>query len=387
MAKIDLTVFGGLVPKASARALPGDAAQVAHDIESTTSEFRPVAADTQVVANSGVTNPLTLYRFQLKSDGSANDDFTTGWLVSALRKSYAKGQVNSDPTERTYVSTDDGSVPPHAIDNTGEDRVLGVPAPTTAPTITLNVADEFTTEERSGSIVNILQYLKVSTSALISPVWQGADRPGTGTAGYADRDNIPGTDPAEGQQLRLFRLATTGGVQPYGAITNTYAVGGPDTFQWAFDAGLNSFFKTAAGSGWPAWAGTTNDHLCIPLDAYGLLYELNGAGLTAALTNIEMPGMPGEPLMTPEQVTEAAALVADMFNQKYTDVTPKLNALRAQFTIAKTIVEGGTQGANVAAVTAFYTKADVIATINAGVANAAAAMYDAARGAALYVDP
>ncbi len=390
MAKIDLTVFGGLVPKDSARALPADAAQVAHDIESTTSEFRPVGGDTQVVANSGVNNPLTMYRFQIKSDGTANDDFSINWIVSLLRKSYAKGQVNSDITERTYVSTDDGSVPPHAIDNTGEDRVLGVPAPTTAPAITVNVADEFTTEDRSGQIDNILQYLKVSTSALRSPVWQGAPRPGTGTPGYADRDTVPSVpaEPQEGEQLRLFRLSTTGGVQPYGAITSTYAVGGADTFQWAFDAGLSSFFRTAAGSGWPAWAGTTNDHLCIPLTAYGLLYELNGLGLTDALVAMEMPGAaPGTPLLTGDQVDDILDLVEELYNQKYEDVQPKLNALSAQFAIAKTIVEGGTQGANVAAVTAFYTKADVIATINAGVANAAAAMFDAARGAALYTDP
>lgn len=388
MAKIDLTVFGGLVPKASARALSADAAQVAHDIESTTHEFRPVAGDTQVVANSGVNNPLTLYRFQIKSNGTPNDDFTTGWLVSALRKSYAKGQVNSDITERTYVSTDDGSVPPHAIDNTGQDRVLGVPAPTSAPTITVNVSDEFTTEDRSGSIVNILQYLKTSTAALISPVWLGADRPGTGTEGYADRDTIPGTDPEEGQQLRMFRLSTTGGVQPYGAMTDSYAVGSVDTFQWAFDAGLGGFFKTAAGSGWPTWAGTTHDHLCIPLSAYGLTYELNGGGLTTALAAIEMPGgEAGEKLLDAGQVDDIATLVADYFVQKFDDVGPKLNALRAQYTTARAILDGGTQAANVAAVTAFYAKTDVAATIAAAVANAAAAMYDAADLAARYTDP
>jgi hypothetical protein len=212
MAKIDLTSFGGLMPKLAARSLPGDAAQVAIDLEQNTHEFRPVANDTTVVANSGVTNPATIFRFQRKADGTLNTDFTSAatWAVSSVRKSYAKGQVNNDLTDRHYVSFDDGSAAPRAVDVLGvdgSDRQLGVPAPDSAPVLVLNVVDEFTTEERSAAITNLLAFLKTTTESMLTPVWRGSSsldpedyRPGWITPGYADRDYIPGVDIEESQQ-------------------------------------------------------------------------------------------------------------------------------------------------------------------------------------------
>jgi hypothetical protein len=115
---IRITNFGGVVPKASPRALPDAGAQVAKDLQADISEFRPMADDLTVVAASGVTNPKTIHRLARKADGSFNIDMTTGWIVKAAEMSFVKAQINDDTTERTYATFDDGGTPPRVYDAT-----------------------------------------------------------------------------------------------------------------------------------------------------------------------------------------------------------------------------------------------------------------------------
>lgn len=134
MPTIKVQNFLGEVPRLPARSL-GDNAQKANNLLATATEFRPLQADTTVAA--GTANSPSLYRLT-----SAPGTWLTNGDVS-----YAKGQLNDDTTERTYVSYDGAAQPPRVIDNAGGNRQLGVPKPTTKPTVTANIVDEVSTAE------------------------------------------------------------------------------------------------------------------------------------------------------------------------------------------------------------------------------------------------
>jgi hypothetical protein len=384
---IRITNFGGIVPKASPRALPDNGAQRAQDLQPDIQEFRPLQTDTVVVASSGVSNPKTIHRLARKADGSFNIDMTTGWIVKAGEMSFVKAQINDDTTERTYATFDDGSAPPRVYDATDlvTGRLLGVPSPSSAPTATVNVNDEFTTEERSASIQAAQTYMRNIVAVAMQPLFRGSPsddpvdyRPGLTTDGWVDRDYIPGLDPEEAQQLRVFRLGSTGGANN-GALSNTYATDGVDHYQWALDPALGGFYQTSPASGWPSWAGINQDHWCLPVYAYGLTFIVNQADLKTRLMLMEMPGVsPAAPLMTEEQADTIVANVVDIADQQLDEVTPLLNAIKAEMATMHSLLGGGGTAQRTAALTAFYAKSDVVAEIGSAVDNAAEAFWNLA---------
>mgnify|MGYP000994493439 CR=1 FL=1 len=386
MALLHITVMGGLVPRATARRLPDAGAQVAINLLASAPEFRPVKGDTTVVAATGINNPKTIYRLQRKSDGSLNTDFSSAatWKFNAGEVSYVRGQLNGDLTERTYVSFNDGSAAPRVIDAAGGDRQLGVPKPTTAPTVTVNEVDEFTAEDRAGEIESLLLSLKTNVAAVLTPTWVGATRPGTGTDGYADRASIAGLPAEESQQLRLYRTDSTGGANT-GKISNVYTGADASRFGHLFDGGLGGFWKTAA-SGWPGWAGTTFDHWIVPFAAYGLTYEVDEPALSAQLAALKMPGDPDTDLLTEGQVDEIIDAVADLSDQLATEAQPSIDALKAKVAQVKVLLDGGTAAANVQTLTAYYASSPITTLISNAVAAAAESIWSQALLAASYVD-
>jgi hypothetical protein len=107
---IRITNFGGVVPKASPRALPDNGAQRAQDLQADIQRVPPAADDHGRGRLSGVSEPEddpppgAQGRRQ-----SFNIDMTTGWIVKAGEMSFVKAQINDDTTERTYATFDDGS--------------------------------------------------------------------------------------------------------------------------------------------------------------------------------------------------------------------------------------------------------------------------------------
>lgn len=360
MAVLRVTNFGGLKPRASARALPADAAQTAHNLQANTREFRPLATDTQVIANTTLTNPLTIFRLQRNADGSLNTDFTdlTKWKVYAGRRSFVKAQVNNDTTDRHYYSYDDGTAAPRALDSSGNDRQLGVPAPTAAPIVTVNEVDEFTSEDRAGALQTALAVAVAAVKTSATPVWRGAADPGSGTTGYLNRTAANGFSPIDSaQQVRVYRLASAGG-----AISDSYTAVDDTTFNWVFDPTLAAITGASTAST-PAWAGTAGTpHICIPFHAYGLTYDINSSTLTTALAAIEMPGLvDGTKLFTAPQVAEIVDEIEEYADPAGTTIKPKIDALGAKVVELKTLLDGGGRGSVVSQTTGFYSKADVVA--------------------------
>ena len=383
---IRVTNFGGLVPSVSPRQLPDAAAQVAHNLDPTSAEFRPLAQDTQVVANTGVTNPKTLYRLDRVAGGDFNTQMTLNWVVKAEDMNFVKGQLNDDTTERTYATYNDGSAPPRVFDvndlSTG--RRLGVPAPTVKPTITVNVTDEFTVDERATGISTAREQVAKAITDNLTVVWLGAPYPGSTTTGYVNlQDNGP-ADPVQAKMARVYRTSSKNGAKT-GALSVSYSTYGVESFTWVWDPSVQPFWATSNSTS-PSWQsgspGNYWDHICIAFHAYGQGYRVNAAGMAAALAAIERPGTTtGEKLFTTDQITGPEGLVTRLVEHCDPEgplVKPKISELAQKVAELKNMLDGGTIGAAVSTMAAFYAKSEVTAIFNAAIENVANQIYDAA---------
>jgi hypothetical protein len=379
MAVLKIQNFGGLKPRAAARALPADAAQTATNLQANTGEFRPLAQDTTVVAASGVNNPVFLFRFQRNADGTLNTNFSDAgrWVVSATDVSYAKYQVNDDTTDKHCYTFNDGSAAPRVRDALGNDRQLGVPAPTTKPTVSLNVVDEFTTADRAAELQAALQTAVDAVRVNATPSWVGCTRPGTGTTGYGDQTAANGFGiPDEARMARVYRLTGSGGT-----ISDDYTSLDASMFTWIFDPQLGGFQGQAIASS-PAWAGGTGTwHYCLTFLAYGRAYTLNTAAISTALTAIAMPGKTdGTKLLSAGQVSDIVADLSDLVDPAGTTLKPKIDSVKQAFEQLKALLDGGAQASLAAQTTAFYSKTDVANAITAAKANFAESVFNAASG-------
>lgn len=376
---IKVTNFGGLYPKASARALPNDGAQAANNMQANITEFRPLNADTTVVANTGITNPLTIFRLQRNSDGSLNTNYasSTNWKTYAADVNLVKGPLNDNTTDRHYLTYNDGSAPPRVIDATGTDRQLGVPAPTVKPAAVVNVVSEFTVENRGLALIANRDAAIQIIRSNASPTWVGATHPGLTTSGYLDHKASNGFAQDElSQQVRWYRLTGASGT-----VSNSYSGVAADQFGWIFDPALAPFI-VQAGSGL-SWATAGQYHLGIGFVSYGRAYTLDTATITTQLGALIMPGTVSTPALTGAQITEVLGRL-----QAYGDPTlsstakAKIDALSAAVDKLKALLDGGARGSIVATTQAFYSKADVAQAVTDAIANAAESIFAAADGVA-----
>ena len=373
--RIRVTNFGGIVPKAQPRALPDNAAQIASNILPTTTEFRPQAADATVVAVSGQTNPLGLYRLQRKADGTFNSDFTTGWLVDSADVSYVKSPLNDNLKEWTYKSFNTGSTPPRVIDVDGGDRQLGVPQPASAPTVVVNTVAQFSTEDRSTGIDSAIQQAVVAIKGHLIPNYFGAAVPAGG--GYYARTAANGFDPENPTQFaRVFKLSGAGGT-----ISDSYSSIDGSNFSWVFDPALSPFTVTIGG----------NPHIAIVYSARGLAYVADTGPMTTGLGDILMPGKDdGTKFFTTEQVDALVAQVVDFLDPTQPQVDAMIQAIDAKAAEVQALLDGGARGSLQAVTQAFYSQTDVAAALTAAIAAAAEACWQAADSivhSGTYVDP
>jgi hypothetical protein len=361
--RIVVTNFGGLVPKAQARALPDNAAQTANNITATTKEFRPHAMDLTVVANSGVTNPLGLYRLARKSDGSLNSDYTTGWIVDSLDVSYVKSPLNDNLKEWTYKSFNDGSAPPRVIDVDGGNRQLGVPTPSAAPTAATNAVAQFSVTDRSTGVDAAIQQSVNSIKGHLVTGNYGAAVPGGG--GYFQRTVANGFTPANAnQQVRVYRLAGAGST-----ISNSYCSIDGSNFSWVFDPSLTPFTVTLSG----------NPHIALAYPAYGTAYGADATPMASDLASLLMPGkIDGTKFYTSGQVTALMLTITNYLDPAQAPVAGMLAALNAKAAEVQGLLDGGSIASLQATTQAFYSKTDVAAALTSAIAAAAESFWQAA---------
>ncbi|QIL69514.1 hypothetical protein G7048_03460 [Diaphorobacter sp. HDW4B] len=144
MTTYKLSNFVGEAPSVSDRALGSNFARRNSNLFLPSGEFWPLADDR--VHSACVSGALTLHRFHRDVNGQVIQNPNAAIRSYAKEMSFVKGQINDEATERTYVTTNDGSERPRVIDSRGNDRQLGVVRPV-KPKAEMQVVDEFTTEE------------------------------------------------------------------------------------------------------------------------------------------------------------------------------------------------------------------------------------------------
>lgn len=153
MAVINVVNFAGEIPRMPARALPPGAAQVNQNLLATATEFRPMQ-DHAAVMTGAAAAARTLWRGTKNTSGALITDDTSRWASFPEDFSFVKAQLNDDSTDRSYVTRDDGTVPPMAFD-VATNRRLGVPAPA-KPLVTLNPGAQFTLEQANAWVTATL---------------------------------------------------------------------------------------------------------------------------------------------------------------------------------------------------------------------------------------
>ncbi|MFA5567468.1 MAG: hypothetical protein WC972_02370 [Trueperaceae bacterium] len=373
MPAIRIDEPGGMLPSLEPRDLPGAAAQTSHNLQQASSKFRPLPAALTVAA-SPVTNPQTIYRLARKSDGTFNDNPAVGWISRSEDINFVKGQINDDAKERTYYTFNDGSAPPRVLDVSGADRQLGVPAPASAPTVTVAEVDEFTPDDKTAAVEAVSGQLASIVREHLSAAWLGAPDPGSSTQGYVNLQDAGGSPTTQPFMARVFKLTSRNGANN-GAMENTYSGAGADAFTWVYDLAAQPFYATSNASS-PAWqgyvAGNAPDHVCLAFPAYALTYSINAVALAAALKAVPLPGAeftddPTAKLFTAEEVDGPDGTVTRFQNYLSTanpEVAKRLSAVETKFSELQTILAGGTADSLAAEVAAFYNKADVAAEID-----------------------
>lgn len=360
MAVINIKRLGGIYPAILPRNLADDAAQANHNLLAKSTEFRPLASDV-VVTTTAVNNPKTLYRMARNTDGTVNTDMSTGWRSSAFVINTAKAQLNDNRTERLGYTYGDGSSPPGVLDATGQDRRMGIPAPTTAPTVTLNEVYIFTPElkvtEKAAAIRDAIQMVATnSTPSLVGPT---DFFPAEGWI----RESDFSTDPdSEKNIIRIFAVDPT-----TRQVIDTYSEMDPADAAWIFDPALGGHYSGAPGGyTLPAWATGHSLWWVINLRGFARALDIDEAALAADLETIDMPGTQGTtPYLSSGEAATVAARIAAAFDKDQPAVKSLVDRLKAlQLTVDNSFNRAGALSVAEATRT-FYQKSEIEDSIEA----------------------
>ena len=291
MTIIKIDNFGGELPRVSPRAL-GEAAQVNSNLLATSTEFRPLQADATIT--TAPAGAQTLYRMSRDGSGNLHTSDSAGWIAEATYKSYVKGQIADDATERTYVTFNDGSAAPRAIDATGQNRVLGVPNPASL-TVALNAVDEFTQDDALAADTTVTAKISDAIkAAMVEGRYGNAINivaPDALTIGWlAHGTSVTGTLPSNSANQVNFCVPVVGGVIN-------------EAFPFLKDARYGGNQITYGG----------NTFYTVAVDLYAPVYLPNGTTLAANLTAMKDPSDPAgtAALFDPAEVTSIVASCLD----------------------------------------------------------------------------
>lgn len=303
MTIIKIDNFGGEMPSVSPRALPASAAQVNSNLFLATPEFRPLMQDATVGAVTA--GSKTLHRL----NGS------TAWIASTQERSYVKGQINDEKTERTYLTADDGSAAPRIIDNAAADRPLGVYRPV-KPAVTLAASEEITPEE-----ANTLLY---------------------GTAAEEVRKAVTGAwiDPGTNEpNARYNTLPLAGPYAKHGMVFAEETVLGSAASPWNLYALIELSRATAIGLDLISLGAITrtNAPVHLPLTALPFTLLPDTTKLSAALRLIQFPtgygDKSGSQMFSDAKIAEMVAELSDALspNKLVKSARDELDALAKEF--------------------------------------------------------
>jgi hypothetical protein len=288
MTVLQISSFVGEAPSLSGRGLGASFARHNHNLHLAANDFRPLLGDK--VHSPCPAGTLTLHRFHRNADGQVVADQARPLQAYPELRSLAKGQVNDEATERTYLTFDAGDRAPRVINVHGEDRILGVARPR-APELVVNVVDEFTPDEAQtwlyGEFVEQLQacIVKASPGRGGNVAAIRFDAAGKAYAGVAQNYGLKTTS-------QLARADLNPGML-YAEVTDARAA--------ATGMNMTLLQATKTASGW-----------LVPVCAMPMAYPLDGAALQAALKLIEFPAGSGDQTGKPVLTEVQAGKVVEM---------------------------------------------------------------------------
>ena len=344
MAGIKITNFGGVIPAVSPRALPPDNATVADGLLASAREFRPLLATVSYAGALSASGPRTIYRMARTSSGADNNDPATGWTVYADWTNLVRWPQNDNATERTSVTDGAGAYAPRVIDNTGQNRLLGVPVPV-KPVLTLNAGTYFTEQNRRDAISKLKADILSTLKNNLTRAKVGAVYTNDATEGYLEDGAEQSAEPT---QIR-YRVHRYSGFE--GSITDAYGTVVEADVAW-LRATRYGEWKQSTGT--PAWMGTSGTwHYALPYGAYGAGFQFNTAAAITALDALTY--------VDNAQATEIANLVAAMFSPTGAYASSVIKPLRAAVAELEAKMNSRPQGT----VTSAATTAEITSLKNA----------------------
>lgn len=313
MAVLRIVNFGGIIPAVAPRALPPNAATSAVNLHAGSQEFRPVLADVTQSSVFDVRNPRTIYRMARDGNGDLNTNPAVGWRAYEDLTYLARWPSNDNDTERTTVSSSDGSFQPRVIDATGEDRVLGVPQPE-KPTFSITLGDYFTETDRDSAIETLKAQVLAAVKAALQRAKIGATYTADAIEGYLESGPVLDAAPST-LRARVYAFDAENGV-----MTDAYVTGvAMADVVWVQSTRKGVWIQA---DGTPAWMGAAGAwQYAINYAAYGIGYQLvTEASLTTALDALQY--------IETDQATNIAEVVADLFDPTAAPAQAVIKALQ-----------------------------------------------------------
>lgn len=327
-----LRTFGGIMPSVEPRGLPADAAQAAENLDMRFGDFRP---------SRGLGASITVVAAGAKSVFRTPN--TGAWLSSSTDTDYVLGQLQDNPVERVYLTGH--AAYPEAWE-AGVYRPLGIAAPLLAPTVSVQVVDEFSTNElTTGRTVIPAKVAEIFTAAL-TPVGLGSppsDPPTTLLPGWLMHGSQPGL-PTRSTLQQAFCV-------PMVLSGADYVMRFPDAHNFLLMPELGGLRVTFGG----------NQYWAVALYVKGQGQTINEAAAVAGLKTVMNPANTAVRLWDDARIDEIVAARVAVYSQTTEPAKGLIDGINSSLVgLAKVFESISTLTDLRAAMKAFFLRTEVV---------------------------
>lgn len=337
MAALIMRAFAGMAPSANAKSIDSTIATYANNLNLRYGDFRPMPAAAALGGSYAAGG--TLYKFETSG----------GFITKPGTVNFVRGPIPTDATERTYY-TGDGA--PKVTTIAADVRQLGVPQPAAAPTVVVNVVDEFSTDDSAAALPANLAYF----SSLV--------------CNYRTYTYVGLTDAEIGTTFVATTDLTTFNFKINGTLTGAVFTPTNAAHRNLIDNRLG-FFLTTVGP-------TTTGYVPVALRGAQITYPAQFAIDLAAIIDPSDPAGT-RPLMTSDQVDAVTGSLTDALkpaNDNRDATVLRMKLLETEFVLIANSGSAATVS-NYSAVQAFYAQADIVSSMDDAVDQAVAAIFNA----------
>lgn len=351
MPTIVLSDFGGVLPSVQKRNLAANAAQVAINMDTRYTDMRPTRAP-----GSSLTTVAAAAKSVFRTPISGT------WLSSANDADYVANPVQDLEAERVYLTG--RTTYPEAWE-AGVYRRLGVPRPTTAPTVTLDEVFQFTADDAALFRTNTIKAWRDAITANITQTYAGFANTVAGPFNDGAYWLPHGTStspalPTSDERMGCYCVPVT-------VTGSTYKATNEEKHGFAVNPALGGTVVTYSSA----------TYLAIPMFCRGSVYSFNAAGFEAAAALIDNPEGTGQLVPTPD-IEYASDEYANRFSQSVTPRQEKIAELNQLVAEVARYVDPVTGAMLKQQLIDFYASSPVADTIDAAAESLANTLYELA---------